>query len=123
MELERISLAEKLASFDETWVPKVVGELNGQYVKVAKVHGSYVWHSHEHEDEMFLVVDGHLDLHFRDKVVGLDPGELCIVPRGVEHKPVAEEPASIVLFEPKATRNTGDVDEARTIEPDDLQKI
>ncbi len=123
MELERISLAEKLASFDETWVPKVVGELNGQYVKVAKVHGSYVWHSHEHEDEMFLVVDGHLDLHFRDKVVGLDPGELCIVPRGVEHKPVAEEPASIVLFEPKETRNTGDVDEVRTIEPDDLQKI
>ncbi|MCA9727677.1 MAG: cupin domain-containing protein, partial [Candidatus Eisenbacteria bacterium] len=115
--------AKKLASFTETWSPKVVGELNGQLVKVVKAHGEYVWHHHDHEDEMFLVLEGHLDIHFRDRVVALDPGEFCVVPRGVEHKPVAESPASLLLFEPATTRNTGNVDHAYTIEAADLEKI
>ena len=121
--METINLKEKLASFDETWVPKVVGALNGQLVKVAKFEGEYVWHSHANEDEMFLVVDGHVDIHFRDRVVSLDPGELCIVPRGVEHRPAAKAVASVVLFEPATVRNTGDVDHDHTIEPGDLERI
>lgn len=121
--MEKVNLREKLASFDETWVPKVVGELNGQYVKVVKVEGEYVWHRHADEDEMFLVIEGHMDLHFRDRVVPLDAGEFCIVPRGVEHKPEAKSPASVLLFEPAGTRNTGNVDHAYTIEPADLERI
>lgn len=121
--MECINLADKLGSFDETWVPKVVGELNGQYVKVAKFEGEYVWHSHAEEDELFLVIDGRIEIHFRDRVVTLDPGELCIVPRGVEHKPVAEKVASVVLFEPATTRNTGNVDHDYTIEASDLDRI
>ncbi len=118
-----ISLAEKLASFNEVWVPKIVGELNGQYVKVVKFKGEYVWHHHANEDEMFLVLEGHIDIHFRDHVVGLDAGECCIVPRGVEHKPVADETASVLLFEPAATRNTGNVDHGYTIEATNLERI
>jgi len=119
----KIALAAKLASFDETWVPKVAAELNGQYVKVAKFLGEYVWHRHAGEDEMFLVVTGRLRIEFRDGDVTLGPGELCVVPRGVEHRPVADELVECVLFEPAATRNTGDVDHAYTIEPDDLERI
>jgi len=121
--LEVVNLERKLATFDETWVPKVVGELNGQLVKVVKVDGEYVWHAHEREDEMFLVLDGCMDIHLRDGVVHLERGEFCIVPRGVEHKPVAEEPASVLLFEPATVRNTGDVDHDYTIEPDALERI
>lgn len=121
--MEGVNLAEKLATFNETWVPKVVGELNGQYVKVVKFVGEYVWHHHANEDEMFLVLSGHIDIHFRDRVVGLDEGELCIVPRGVEHKPEAEKLASVLLFEPASTRNTGNVDHGYTIEAADLQRI
>jgi mannose-6-phosphate isomerase-like protein (cupin superfamily) len=121
--MERISLAEKFATFDEPWVPKVVGELNGQYVKVARFEGEYVWHRHADEDELFLVVAGRIRILFRDREVSLGPGELCIVPRGVEHKPVADEKSSVVLFEPATTRNTGNVDHGYTIEPADLRKI
>ena len=121
--MKRINLAEKLASFTEAWVPKVVGELNGQHIKVVKFLGEYVWHAHEHEDEMFLVLDGHVDIEFRDRTVGLDAGELCIVPRGVEHRPVAAAPAEVLLFEPATTRNTGDVDHDLTIEASDLERI
>ena len=121
--METVNLAQKLATFDETWVPKVVGELNDQYVKVVKFEGEYVWHSHEHEDEMFLVLDGHVDIHFRDRVVALDVGEFCVVPRGVEHKPVAEQLASVLLFEPATTRNTGQVDHGYTIEASNLERI
>ncbi len=119
----KISLAETFASFDETWVPKVAAELNGQFVKVAKLLGEYVWHHHEDEDEMFLVVSGTLRLLFRDGEVALGPGELCVVPRGVEHKPVADELVECVLFEPATTRNTGNVDHGFTIEADDLERV
>ena len=118
-----VNLIEKLAEFDDVWVPKVVGELNGQHVKVVKFRGEYVWHSHAHEDELFLVIDGHIDIHFRGHVASLDPGEFCIVPHGVEHKPVAAETASVLLFEPATTRNTGNVDHAYTIEPENLERI
>lgn len=119
----KVNLQDKLASFEEPWVPKVVAQLNGQFIKVVKCRGEYVWHRHEGEDEAFLVVAGRLDIHLRDGVVSLDPGELYVVPRGVEHKPVAEGEASIVLFEPASTRNTGDVDHAYTIEPQHLEHI
>jgi mannose-6-phosphate isomerase-like protein (cupin superfamily) len=121
--IDKVNLAEKLAAFDETWVPKVVGELNGQYVKVAKFEGEYVWHSHTTEDEMFLVVSGQLRLEFRDHTVELGPGEFCVVPRGVEHRPVAPALVEAVLFEPASTRNTGDVDHDYTIEADRLERI
>jgi mannose-6-phosphate isomerase-like protein (cupin superfamily) len=120
----KINLESKLRSFSETWVPKIVGELNGQYVKVVKCEGEYVWHHHELEDEMFLVLDGRFEIHFRDRVVSLSKGEFFIVPRTVEHKPVVPEGvASVLLFEPATTRNTGNVDEARTLEVDELERI
>lgn len=121
--MQAVNLRRKLDSFSETWVPKVVGELNGQYVKVVKFLGEYVWHRHEHEDELFLVLDGRIDIHFRDRVVALEAGEFCIVPRGVEHKPAAKRPASVLLFEPASTRNTGNVDHRYTIEAGDLDRI
>ena len=97
--MDKVNLARKLASFDETWSPKVVGELNGQHVKLAKCEGAYVWHHHEHEDELFLVLSGRLRIELEDGAVQLEPGELCIVPRGVEHRPVAEPGTEILLFE------------------------
>ena len=121
--LHKVNLSDKLATFNETWVPKVVAELNGQYVKVVKFEGEYVWHSHADEDELFWVLDGTLQLHLRDGVVELGPGELVVVPRGVEHKPVALEPCQVVLFEPASTRNTGNVDHHLTIEASDLEQI
>jgi len=121
--MDVVNLQQKFDSFTETWVPKVVGSLNGQYVKVAKLEGEYVWHSHADEDEMFLVVDGELVIEFRDGPVTLKPGEFCIVPRGVEHRPVAQQLVSIVLFEPQSVRNSGDVVNDSTIEADDLEHI
>lgn len=122
--MDKVNLAAKLATFSEPWVPKVVGELNGQYVKVVKCRDEYVWHHHEEEDEMFLVLEGTLEIHLRDGVVRLSPGEFFIVPRKVEHKPVAPEGvASILLFEPATTRNTGNIEHGYTIEADNLEKI
>lgn len=121
--MDVVNLQEKLDSFSETWVPKVVGALNDQFVKVAKLEGEYVWHSHECEDEMFLVLSGVLELEFRDRTATLRPGEFCIVPRGVEHRPVARELVSLMLFEPQTVRNTGDAADDRTIEADDLEHI
>ena len=120
---DKMSLAAKLATFDEIWVPKVVGELNGQYVKVVKCEGEYVWHHHEQEDELFYVLRGRLRILLRDREVALEAGEFFIVPRGVEHKPVADEPTEVMLFEPATTRNTGNVDHAYTIEARELEKI
>ena len=107
--MERVNLEEKLSQFDEHWSPKIVGELNGQHVKLAKVLGEFVWHHHEHEDEMFYVVKGELTLKFRDRDVVLKAGEFCVVPRGVEHKPVAEKEVHLMLFEPASTLNTGNI--------------
>ncbi len=121
--MEVVNLRQKLATFQETWVPKIVGELNGQHVKVAKLEGDYVWHAHQDEDEMFFVVDGELELHLRDRVVTLQAGEFFIVPRGVEHRPVALQACSVVLFEPATVRNTGEHVDERTIEPGDLERI
>jgi mannose-6-phosphate isomerase-like protein (cupin superfamily) len=123
MTVERVSIREKLDSFEETWTPKVVAELNGQFVKVLKCEGDYVWHHHDNEDEMFLVVSGKLTVHFRDGDVSLGEGEFVVVPRGVEHKPGAPGGAEVLLFEPASTRNTGNVDHDYTIEASDLEKI
>ena len=116
--MDKVNLAEKLALINEHWRPKVVGELNGQEVKLVKVLGEFVWHHHETEDELFLVVSGRLRIEFRDHVVTLDPGEFVVVPHGVEHRPVAEAEVAVLLFEPAATRNTGNVSDARLTAPD-----
>jgi len=114
--VERIVLAEKLALFDETWTPKVIAELNGQEVRLAKLEGAFDWHHHEEEDELFLVVEGRLRIELREGGVELGPGELAVVPRGVEHRPVALPTASVLLFEPASTRNTGAETTERTVE-------
>ena len=106
----KVNIQEKLASFSDHWQPRIIGELNGQYVKVVKLQGEFIWHRHEQEDELFWVLKGHLTLQFREGSVELDPGEFLIVPRGVEHKPVAENEVQLVLFEPVSTINTGNVD-------------
>ena len=106
MRTEKITLVEKFASFTEHWRSKIVGELNGQEVKVVKFKGEFLWHHHEGADEMFLIWRGRMRVEFRDGAVELGPGEFLIVPRGIEHRTVAEEETEVVLFEPAATRNT-----------------
>lgn len=108
--MEKVNLAEKLAHVNEHWRPKIVGELNGQEVKLVKFKGEFVWHHHEHEDELFLVLNGSMRVEFRGHFVTLTQGEFVIVPRGVEHRTVAEEEAEVLIFEPAATRNTGNVE-------------
>jgi mannose-6-phosphate isomerase-like protein (cupin superfamily) len=115
---QKVVLAEKLSLFSEHFRPKIVGELNDAYVKVVKLQGEFVWHHHEAEDEMFLVVKGRFHIKFRDGEVALDPGELLIVPKGVEHCPYATEEAHVVLLEPKSTVNTGNVESDRTAAPE-----
>jgi len=110
-----IKLAEKLARIPDFWNPRIVGELNGQHVKLAKVKGEFVWHHHQNEDELFLVLKGNLHLEFRDGEVTLGPGELYIVPKGVEHRPVAPEEVHLLMFEPASTLNTGNVKNERTV--------
>jgi len=112
----KVNLEEKFGRFTDHWAPKVVAELNGQHVRVAKLLGEFVWHHHEHEDELFWVVRGTLRIELRDGEVVLGPGELCVIPRGVEHRPVAEEEVWLVLFEPAATLNTGNIRGERTRE-------
>lgn len=112
--MEQVNIAEKLSLFSEHWSPKIVGELNGQQVKLAKLKGEFVWHKHDHEDELFYVVEGTLTILFRDRTVTLYPQEFLIIPRGVEHKPVAEEEVSVMLFEPATTLNTGDAESELT---------
>ena len=114
--MEKVNLSEKLARFSDVWSPKVVGELNGQHVKLVKVRGEFVWHHHENEDELFLVLAGTLAIHFRDSVVRLTEGEFLIVPKGVEHKPIAEEEAHVLLLEPASTLNTGNIRNERTVD-------
>ena len=113
--MQKINLQEKLACFSEYWSPKVIAELNGQQVKVVKLLGEFEWHSHEQEEELFWVVEGCLEIHLRDQVVELQPGELLVIPRGVEHKPVAHSACQVVLFEPAGTLNTGNLVNERTV--------
>ena len=115
-QLERIDLAEKLAGFDERWSPRIVAELNGQHVKLVKLEGEFIWHSHAEEDELFLVLEGQLTIELRDGAVVLGPGQMAVVPRGVEHRPVADGEVHVLLFEPAGTLNTGDVRNERTVE-------
>ena len=118
---DNINLAEKVSRIKEYWKPYIAGELNGQLVKLDKLKGGFVWHHHENEDEMFLVVKGRFRIEFRDKTAWLEEGEFIVVPRGVEHKPVADEEAWIVLFEPASTLNTGNVDNEFTLHK--LEKV
>lgn len=113
--MKKVNLAEKLDLFQEYWSPKIVGELNGQYVKLVKFQGPFVWHHHEVEDELFLVVKGRMRMEFRDHDEWVEEGEFIIVPRLVEHRPVAEEEAHVLLFEPVSTLNTGNVENERTV--------
>lgn len=114
--MDKVNLAVKLAMFSDHWQPRVVGELNGQQVKVARLKGEFVWHHHENEDELFLVLKGRLLIRFRDRDIELEPGEFLIVPRGVEHLPVARDEVEVMLFEPASTLNTGNVRSERTVE-------
>jgi len=121
MDIDKVNLKEKFARFSEHWKPKIVGELNGQHVKLVKFIGPFEWHHHENEDELFLVVDGSFTMEFRDRRVTLEAGEFLIVPRGVEHRPVAEKEVQVLLFEPAGTLNTGNVTSDRTVlQPDRL---
>ena len=113
--MEVVNLSQKFEMFNDHWSPKIVGELNGQHVKLAKIKGEFVWHSHEEEDELFMVFKGQLTMHFRDKTVLVNPGEFLIVPKGVEHLPeVKGEEVHLLLFEPVATRHTGEVVHEKT---------
>jgi mannose-6-phosphate isomerase-like protein (cupin superfamily) len=114
--MDKFNLDEKLGRFQDTWNPRIVAELNGQFVKLVKLQGPFVWHAHEREDEMFLVLHGRMRMELRDRSIELGEGDAFVVPRGVEHRPVAEEQASVLLFEPATTLNTGDVREERTRE-------
>jgi mannose-6-phosphate isomerase-like protein (cupin superfamily) len=113
--METVNLEEKLSQFSEHWSPKIVGEVNDAYVKLVKFRGEFVWHHHDHEDEMFLVLKGRLRMRLRDRDLWVGPGEFVIVPRGVEHMPVAEAEVHVLLFEPRSTLNTGNVVNERTV--------
>ena len=119
--MQKVNLEAKLALFSDQWKPKIVGELNGQQVKLVKFHGPFVWHKHDHEDELFLVLKGRFRMEYRDGHVWLEEGEFLIVPRGLEHRPVADQEAHVLLFEPATTLNTGDVQNERTVAQ--LEKI
>ncbi|HYC87217.1 MAG TPA: cupin domain-containing protein [Chryseosolibacter sp.] len=112
--MEKVNIGEKLRQFSDHWNPRIIGELNGQHVKAVKLKGEFVWHHHDHEDELFLVIRGLLKMEFRDKTVNVGEGEFIIVPKTVEHRPVADEEVEILLFEPATTLNTGNVENERT---------
>ncbi|MCP1997347.1 cupin domain-containing protein [Flavobacterium sp. HSC-61S13] len=112
--INKINLGEKFSLFSEYWSPKIVGELNGQNVKLAKFKGEFIWHKHEDEDEMFFVVEGTLKIEFREKTVTVNKDEFLIVPKGTEHRPVAENEVLVILFEPATTINTGDTENELT---------
>jgi mannose-6-phosphate isomerase-like protein (cupin superfamily) len=113
--MTKVNIGEKLSLFTEHWKPKIVGELNGQYVKLVKFQGPFVWHHHDNEDEMFMVVKGRFRMEYRDRDEWIEEGEFVIVPRGVEHRPVADEEAHVLLFEPATTLNTGNIENERTV--------
>ena len=111
-----INISEKFKLFSEHWTPKKIGELNGQQLLLAKIKGEFIWHTHENEDELFFIIKGNLILEFRDKTVGLNEGELLIIPKGVEHKPIAKEEVHVLLFEPLSIKHTGNVMSNLTVE-------
>ncbi|MBT8306329.1 MAG: cupin domain-containing protein [Maribacter sp.] len=115
MEINKVNLQSKLKTFNEYWTPKIIGELNNQYVKIAKFKGEFVMHKHEQEDELFYVIGGKLFIELRDKTLELNPGEFVIIPKGIEHKPYAPEEVSVMLFEPASTLNTGNTENELTI--------
>lgn len=117
---QKVNLAEKLSLFSERFQPRIVGEVNDTHVKIVKLEGEFVWHHHADEDEMFLVLRGRLNIRFRDGEVAVDPGELVVVPRGVEHCPYADEETHVMLLEPKSTVNTGSAGGERTYVPTPL---
>jgi mannose-6-phosphate isomerase-like protein (cupin superfamily) len=119
--IEKVNIADKLARFADTWSPKIVGEINDAYVKLVKLKGEFVWHHHDSEDEMFLVVKGRLLMRLRDRDLHVDEGEFVIIPRGVEHLPIAEDECHVLLLEPKTTLNTGNVNSDRTVA--DLERL
>ena len=114
--LRKVTLADKFSAFSNHWTPHIVAELNGQHVKLVKFQGEFTWHSHTREDELFLVHRGRFRMEFRDRVVELQAGDFLVVPRGVEHRPVADDEVEVILFEPAGTLNTGDVRDAFTVE-------
>ncbi len=118
--MSKVNIADKFTLFERYWEPKIVGELNNQFVKLAKLKGEFVWHHHENEDEFFLVIKGKLKIKLRDGIVELNEGEFTIIPKGVEHLPVAKYEVHILIFEPKGTINTGNVDSEKTINDLDL---
>ncbi|NJM87822.1 MAG: cupin domain-containing protein [Hydrococcus sp. RU_2_2] len=113
--MEKVNLADKFSRFSDYWNPKIVGELNGQEVKLVKLKGEFVWHHHENEDEMFFVIKGQLLMRLRDRDIVLNEGEFFIVPKGIEHQPIAQEEVYVMLFEPKTTLNTGNIQSDRTV--------
>ena len=115
MQIQKVDLDDKLGLFYEHWSPKIVGELNGQQIKLAKFKGEFVWHKHDDEDEMFLVLRGKFKMELRDRDIELEEGQFLIVPRGVEHRPVAEDEVAVMLFEPATTLNTGNAIDPRTL--------
>jgi len=119
--MDRVNISEKLDQFNDYYNPRLIGELNGQHVKAVKLKGEFIWHHHDHEDELFLVVKGKLKMEFRDKIVEVTDGEFIIVPRGIDHKPVADEEVHLLLFEPASTLNTGNIENERTRK--ELEKI
>jgi len=112
--MKKINISQKLAQFNDHWNPRIIGELNKQHVKLAKIKGEFIWHKHDDEDEMFLVLKGTLKIEFRDRTETIQENEIIIVPKGVEHKPIADEEVSIMLFEPATTINTGALENERT---------
>ena len=119
--MKKINISQKLSQFKDYWNPRIIGELNHQHVKLTKLKGEFIWHKHDSEDEMFLVLKGTLKIAFRDRTETIQENEIIIVPKGVEHKPIAEEEVSIMLFEPISTINTGETENERTVK--DLERI
>ena len=119
--MDVINIIEKFSLFEDQWNPRIIGSLNGQDVKIAKIQGEFVWHDHKNEDELFYVIKGSLDLHFKDVVKTIKEGEMIIVPKGVQHKPIAEKECWVMLFEPASTKHTGDVETEFTVH--EYQKI
>ena len=117
--MDKINLRQKFSLFNVRWSPKIIAELNGQYVKLVKVKGEFLWHNHKNEDELFFVVKGNLTIKLREKDVQLEEGEIFVVPKGIEHKPVAPEEAYVMIFEPKETAHTGDIKSKLTVEKQD----